>query len=132
MTRNPFKHHRFPPDAILCAVRWYCRYAFSCRDVRDLLAERGIEVDAPTIYRWVRKFGPEIAKRSFKHRSSRGLNCHVDETYIRVGGKWRYLSRAVDQHGWLVDFRLTARRYVNAARAFSSRPVKMLGCINHY
>ena len=118
MQHSPFKHHRFPPDVILCAVRWYCRFALSCRDVRDLLAERGIEVDASTIHRWVRKFGPEIAKRSFKHRSWRGLNWHVDETYIRVGGKWRYLWRAVDQRGQLVDFRLTARRDVKAARAF--------------
>ena len=75
--RNPFKHHRFPPDVILCAVRWYCRFSLSCRDVRDLLAERRIVVDASTIHRWVRKFGPEIAKRSFKHRSWRGLNWHV-------------------------------------------------------
>ena len=104
---------------ILCAVRWYRRFALSCRDVRDLLAERGIDVDASTIHRWVRKFGPEIAKkRSFKRRSWRGLNWHVDETYIRVGGKWRYLWRAVDQCGQLVDFRLTARRDARAARAF--------------
>lgn len=118
MQRNVFKHHRFPPDVILCAVRWYCRFAFSCRDVRDLLAERGIDVDASTIHRWVRKFGPEIAKRSFKHRSWRSQSWHVDETYIRVGGSWRYLWRAVDQNGRLVDFRLTARRDVKAARAF--------------
>lgn len=118
MQRSPFKHHRFPPDVILCAVRWYCRFALSCRDVRDLLSERGIDVDASTIHRWVRKFGPEIAKRSFKHRSWRGLNWHVDETYIKVGGKWRYLWRAVDQCGQLVDFRLTARRDLKAARAF--------------
>lgn len=51
MQRNPFKHHRFPPEVILCAVRWYCRYALSCRDVRDLLVERGIDVDASTNHR---------------------------------------------------------------------------------
>jgi IS6 family transposase len=56
MLRSPFKHLRFPTDVILCAVRWYCRYALSCRDVRDLLSERGIEVDASTIHDWVRKF----------------------------------------------------------------------------
>ena len=118
MKRNPFKHHRFPLEVILCAVCWYCRYALSCRDVRDLLAERGIEVDASTIHRWVRKFGPEIAKRSFKHRSWRGLNWHVDKTCIRAGGKWRYPWRAVDQRGQLVNFRLTEHRDVKAARAF--------------
>ncbi len=51
MKRNPFKHHRFPPGVILCAVRWYCRFSLSCRDLRDLLSERGIEADASTIHR---------------------------------------------------------------------------------
>ncbi len=118
MARNPFKRHRFPKEIILMAVRWYCRYPLSYRDVRDLLVERGVYVDASTINRWVVKFGPEIAKRSHKHRGWRGLCWHVDETYIRVGGRWRYLRRAVDQYGQLIDFRLTARRDMNAARAF--------------
>ncbi len=118
MAKDPFKRHRFPPEIILLAVRWYCRYPLSYRDVRDLLAERGIAVDAGTINRWVVKFGPEIAKRSFSRRGSRGLNWYVDETYVRVGGKWRYLWRAVDQNGKVIDFRLTARRDAKAARAF--------------
>lgn len=63
--KNPFKRHRFPRDIILLAVRWYCRYPLSCRDVRDLLAERGVTVDASTIHRWIRKFGPEIRKRAY-------------------------------------------------------------------
>lgn len=57
--RNPFKRHRFPHEVFLLAVRWYCRYPLSCRDVQDMLAERGITVDASTVHRWVRKFGPE-------------------------------------------------------------------------
>ncbi len=75
-------------------------------------------MDAATIYRWVRKFGPEISKRSFHHRTCRGLAWHVDETYVRVGGRWRYRWRAVDQNGQLIDFRLTAKRDAKAARAF--------------
>jgi IS6 family transposase len=63
--RDLFKRHRFPKDVILVGVRWYCRFGLSYRDVRDLLEERGVFVNAATIYRWVRKFGPEIAKRSF-------------------------------------------------------------------
>ncbi|MEM9498432.1 MAG: IS6 family transposase [Pseudomonadota bacterium] len=101
-------------------MRWYCRNPLSYRDVRDLLAERGISVDPATINRWVVKFGPEIAKRSFSRRGPRGLSWHVDETYVRVGGKWRYLWRAVDQNGKVIDFRLTARRDAKAARAFFS------------
>jgi IS6 family transposase len=117
--RDPFKHHRFPKDVILTAVRWYCRYPLSYRDVRDLLAERGVIVDAATVYRWVQKFGPEIRKRAYgQHRSWRGLQWHVDETYLRVSGRWCYLWRAVDQNGQLIDFRLTARRDAKAAKAF--------------
>ena len=117
--RDPFRGHRFPKDVILLAVRWYSRYPLSYRDVRDMLAERGIMVDATSIYRWVRKFGPEIRKRALnRHRSWRGLTWHVDETYIRVNGRWCYLWRAVDQFGQLIDFRLTARRDAKAARAF--------------
>ena len=118
MASNPFKRHRFPAETILLAVRWYCRYPLSYRDVRDLLSERGIDVDPATINRWVVKFGPEIAKRSYSRRCYRGLDWYVDETYVRVGGKWRYLWRAVDQHGQVIDFRLTAKRNVSAANAF--------------
>ena len=88
MRGDPFKGHRFSREVILLGVRRYCRFPLSYRDVRDLLAERGISVDATTIFRWVRKFGPEIAKRARHHRSRRGLSRHVDETYVRVNGGW--------------------------------------------
>ncbi|WP_366523337.1 DDE-type integrase/transposase/recombinase [uncultured Roseobacter sp.] len=76
-----------------------------------MLAERGISVDPATINRRVIKFRPEIARRSFSRRGPRGFGWHVDETYVRVGGKWRYLWKAVDQSGKVIDFRLTARIY---------------------
>lgn len=83
--RDPFKGHRFPRDVILLAVRWYCRYPLSYRDVLDLLAERGITVDVATIYRWVQKFGPEIRKRVFgQHRCWRGLQWHVPSRQIAL------------------------------------------------
>lgn len=112
------------------AVRWDCLYPLSCRDVRDLLAERGIPVEASTVQGWVRKFGPEIRKwAQARHCSWRGLQWHVDETYVRVvGGRWRYLWRAVAQFGQFIDFRLTARREAKAARVFLRQPRETLRC----
>lgn len=114
MKNNPFKRHRFPPAIILLAVRWYCRYPLSYRDVRDLLAERGVYVDPATINRWVVKFGPSLSHNIRKQHYPRTMCWHVDENYIRVGGKWRYLWRIVDQRGRFVDFRLTAKRDTKA------------------
>lgn len=124
MRRDPFKGHRFSREVILMAVRWYCRFPLSYQDVSELLAERGITVDRTTVFRWVQKFGPEIARRADNHRSWRGLNWHVDETYIRVGGQWRYLWRAVGQRGQFIDFRLTARRDAKAAKAFLKQAIE--------
>lgn len=122
--RSPFKHHRFPRDIILCAVRWYLRYPLSYQDVVDLLAEREISVDRSTVYRWVTKFGPQITKRTEKHLRRASVDWHVDETYVRVGGKWCYLWRAVDANGQMVDFRLTARRDAKAAKAFLNKAIE--------
>lgn len=122
--KSPFKHHRFPQEIILCAVRWYLRYPRSYQDVVDLLAERGIMVDRSTIYHWVQKFVPELTKRTEKHWRRASVDWHVDETYIRVGGKWRYLWRAIDAKGQMVDFRLTARRDAKAAKAFLKKAIE--------
>jgi len=119
-----FKHHRFPRDIILRAVRWYLRYPLSYQDVVDLLAERGIIIDRSTVYRCVQKFGPEITKRTEKHLRRASVDWHVDETYIRVGGRWRYLWRAIDANGQMVDFRLTARRDAKAAKAFLNKAIE--------
>lgn len=113
--QSPFKHHRFPNEIILYAVRWYLRYPLSYQDVVDLLAERGIVMDRSTVFCWVQKFGPELTKRTEKHLRRASVDWHVVETYIRVGGRPRYLWRAVDANGQMVDFRLTARRDAKAA-----------------
>jgi len=84
---SPFKHHRVPRDIILCAVRWYLRCPLSYQDVVDLLAERGINVDRSTVYRWVTKFGPEITIRTGQHLRRASVDWHVDETHICFGGK---------------------------------------------
>jgi len=116
--KSPFKHHRFPRQIILCAVRWYLRYPLSYQDVVDLLEERGINVD-----RWVIKFGSEITKRTEKHLLRASVDWHVDQTYIRVTGKWRYSRRPVDANGQMIDFRLTAQRDAKAAKAFLNKAI---------
>jgi transposase, IS6 family len=97
--RSAFAGFRFPPEVITLAVRWYLRFGLSYRDVEELLAERGIEVDHVSIYRWVQRFAPEFAEMARARQHVIGDRWHVDETYVKVGGTWRYLFRAIDQFG---------------------------------
>jgi IS6 family transposase len=113
-----FAGYRFPPDVILLAVRWYLRYGLSYRDVAELLAERGIEVDHVTIYRWVQRFTPLVIDAARPCRHSVGDRWFVDETSVRVAGVWRYVYRAVDQHGQVIDVYVSKRRNVPAATRF--------------
>ncbi len=109
---------RFPAAVILGAVRWSLRFPISYRDLERMLADRGVAVDHVTLFRWVQRFAPELEKRLRPHlRPCRGP-WHVDETYLRVGGEWRYLYRAVDGTGQTIDFLLSARRDKQAARRF--------------
>ena len=103
---------------ILLAVRWYLRYGLSYRDVEELLAERGIEVDHVTIYRWVQRFAPLVIDAARPCRHSVGDRWFVDETYVRVAGVWRYVCRAVDQHGQVIEVLVSKRRDVAAATRF--------------
>jgi hypothetical protein len=100
---SAFAGYRFPPEVITLAVRWYLRFGLSYRDVEELLAERGVEVDHDTIYRWVQRFAPEIAEAARARQHLVGDRWHVDETYLKVGGTWRYLFRAIDQFGQVID-----------------------------
>jgi transposase-like protein len=113
-----FVGFRFPPDVVLLAVRWYLRYGLSYRDVEELLAERGIEVDHATIYRWVQRFTPLVVEAARPCRHSVGDSWFVDETYVKVAGVWRYVYRAVDQHGQVIDVYVSKRRNVPAATRF--------------
>src|SRR3954467_3090703 len=99
----------------MIAVRWYLRYALSYRDVEELLAERGIEVDHVTIYRWVQHFTPLLADAAGPCRRAVGNRWFADETYVKVAGKWRYVYRAVDQAGQIIDVYVSARRDFLAA-----------------
>jgi transposase, IS6 family len=113
--------YRFPRVVIAVAVRWYLRYDLSYRDVEELLAERGIEVGHVTIYRWVQTFTPEFIDAARPARHSAGDRWFVDETYVKVSGHWTYLYRAVDQHGQVIDVRLSQHRDGGSARAFFAR-----------
>jgi IS6 family transposase len=113
-----FAGFRFPPDVVLLAVRWYLRYGLSYRDVEELLAERGIDVDHVTIYRWVQRFTPLVIEAARPCRHSVGDRWFVDETYVRVAGAWRYVYRAVDQHGQVIDVLVSKRRNIPAATRF--------------
>jgi IS6 family transposase len=94
--RSTFAGFRFPPDVIVLAVRWYLRFGLSYRDVEELLIERGVEVDHVTIYRWVLRFTPLLADAARPCRHAVGDRWGVDETYLKVAGRWRYVYRAID------------------------------------
>ncbi len=94
-------------------MRWYCKYGISYRELQEMLAERGVNVDHTTIYRWVQRYAPEIEKRlRWYWRNPTDLSSwHIDETYVKVNGRWSYLYRAVDQrcqrHSKIDPFYLT-------------------------
>ncbi len=116
-----FAGFRFPPEVISVAVRWYLRYGLSYRDVEELLAKRGVEVDHVTVYRWVQRFTTEFVSAARPLRHVPGRRWFVDETYVKVAGRWTYLYRAIDQYGQVVDVWLSSRRDRSAARTFFTR-----------
>ena len=113
-----FKRRRFPVEIILLCVRWYCKYGISYRNLAEMMSERSISVHASTIFRWVQRYAPEIEKRVRPYQGHRSGSWRVDETYVRVGGRWRYLFRAIDKHGQLIASMLSGRRDTGAAYRF--------------
>jgi transposase-like protein len=117
-----FKWRHFVGEIILWAVRWYCKYGVSYRELEEMMEERGVDLDHTTLYRWVQRYAPEIEKRlRWAWRRPTG-RWHVDETYIKVRGRWVYLYRAVEMGKVRPSISISHRHGIQKQRAgFSAR-----------
>jgi transposase-like protein len=121
------KRLHYPLDVILLSVRWYVAYSLSLRNLEEMIAERGFEVDHSTVHRWVIKLVPLFGKAFRKHKRLVGKSWRMDETYVKVKGQWKYLYRAVDKEGKTVDFLLRAHRDKAAARRYFEKAIDQNG-----
>ncbi len=111
-----FKWRQTELELILCAVRCYLRYSLSFRDVEELLSEPGLAADHTTIWLWVQRYGPELEERLHRHLKPTHKSWRVDETCVRVKGRWGYLCRAIDSTGATIYFVLSGLRDADAAK----------------
>ena len=120
MRKRPalFRGRHFEDVIILLCVRWYLRYSLSYRDLEEMMAERGLSVDHVTIWRWVQRFAPVLNQRIRREMRRPNRSWRVDETYVRVAGSWAYLYRAVDSAGETIEFMLSPKRDLVAAKLF--------------
>ncbi len=128
--KYPFKGRQFTAEIILWAVRWYLQFPISYRDLERMFSDRGIQVDHTTLFRWIQAYAPELDKRIRPHLRTTNGSWRVDETYIRVRGKWVYLYRAVDAAGQTIDFLLSPKRDTAAARRFFRKALKQSHTVN--
>src|SRR6202161_3859940 len=124
---NPFKGRHYPGEVIVLCVRWYLRYPLSYEHVSEMVAERGVEMDASCIWRWVQAYAPELNKRCRPHLKPTNKSYRIDETYIKVRGEDKYLYRALDSTGQTIDFLLTAKRDMAAAKRFLRKAIEASG-----
>jgi transposase-like protein len=122
-----FKGRYFDRSIILLCIRWYLAYNLSLRNLEEMMAERGISVDHATIHRWVIRYSPELLKRFNARKRVATSKWHVDETYIKVRGRWTYLYRAIDTNGDTVEFWFSERRNLTAAKRFLRKALKRHG-----
>jgi transposase-like protein len=122
-----FKGRHFDREIIILCVRWYLRFKLSFRDLVVMMAERGLSLAHTTIMRWIQRYVPEFEKRWNRFARQAGGSWRVDETYVKIKGRWTYLYRAVDKAGKTVDFLLRAKRDVAAAKAFFRRAFNSQG-----
>src|SRR5919202_1287578 len=126
---SAFSGYRWPRDVILTAVRWYLAYPLSSRQVLELLAERGIDVSHRTILDWVQAFGPQLAAEVRRRRRSVGTCWFVDEVFLFRTGQKRYLYRAIDEDGVVIDVLLREHRDTASAQAFFRQAIERAGVI---
>ena len=127
-TGTPFNFLEYPTDVVLMVVLWRLRYKLSLRDLAEMFLERGLTFTHETVREWERRFAPLIAKQlRTKRRGQAGPSWYVDETYIKVHGKWCYLYRAIDADGNLVDSRLSEKRDMDAAQQFFKQALAVVG-----
>jgi transposase-like protein len=125
-----FKGRQFTAEVILWAVRWYLMFPISYRDLELMLLDRGVAVDHTTIFRWIQAYAAELEKRIRPHLRMSNGSWRVDETYIKVKGRWTYLYRAVDKCGQTIDFLLSARRDAAAAKRFFRKALAQPHTVN--
>ena len=123
-----FNYLEFPTDIVLLAVLWRLRYKLSLRDVAEMFLARGFAFTHEAIRDWETRFAPFIAEQlRNKRRGQAGTSWYVDETYLKVHGKWCYLYRAIDHDGNLVDSMLSEKRNMEAAQRFFKQAVAVVG-----
>jgi len=115
-----FRGRHFQDEIIVLCLRWYLRYSLSYRDLEEMMAERGLSLDHSTIARWVLRYAPILSQRIRCEMRKPNRSWRVDETYVRVAGRWTYLYRAVDSEGNTIDFMLSPNRDLTAAKHFCS------------